>query len=138
MMIRNLFTTSLVLGTAMMMSACGRTNLPVTYRSLPQTVNAQTAQSKPVQLIVRFNQNVSRMALQAFNQKYNLQTVNYIPQLNAYVMSVRSTITSQAALTAMVTRMQQEPVTAMVEVNHEIMVAPIDYDMTIQPIFEQQ
>lgn len=137
MMIRKLSTLSLVLGTAMMMSACGRTNLPVSYRSLPQTVQAQTAQSKPVQLIVRFNQNVSRMALQAFNQKYNLQTVNYIPQLNAYVMNVRAAITSQAALNAMVDRMQQEAVAAMVEVNHEIMVAPVNYDMTIQPIFEQ-
>ncbi|MEZ0373082.1 MAG: hypothetical protein ACAI44_28585 [Candidatus Sericytochromatia bacterium] len=134
MMMSKFFTLTTILATAMMMSACGRAQVPgAAFHSQPtRVVSAQDA--GPVQLIVRFNKNVTRMALQAFNQKYQLRTVNYLSQLDAYIMVPRAPLASQAALQAMISHMQQEPVANLVEINHEIQVAPVPYDMSTMPV----
>lgn len=138
MMMSKLFPVVMTSG-AILLSACGRGEMPSTaYRSLPTQVRAQSVATKaPVQLIVRFNKNVSRTALQAFNQKYQLQTINYLPQIDAYIMTPKAPIASQAALQAMVGSMQQEPVAALVELNAEIQVAPVNPEMSISPIFKR-
>lgn len=136
MMMRKIFTTSLILSAALALSACGRSAMPNTsYHSLPQTVKSQSVR-QATQLIVRFQPNATRLAMQNFNQKYQLQTVNYLPQLNAYVMNMRAAVSSQAALQAMLNSMQSEAVTSLVEINHEIQVAPVNYDVTTMPVFE--
>ncbi|PKL77251.1 MAG: hypothetical protein CVV27_06135 [Candidatus Melainabacteria bacterium HGW-Melainabacteria-1] len=138
MMMRKLMATTLILSSALALSACGRTQIPsATFHSLPRTVNTQVAKQAPVQLIVRFRKDASRTALQAFSHKYQLQTLNYLPQIDAYIMTLRAPLAGQAQLQAMLGRMQQESVAALVEINHEIQVAPVNYDMTISPIFNQ-
>lgn len=137
MMIRKFFATALILSTAISLSACGRAQLPTaSYTTLPRTVKAQ-AQNAPVQLIVRFRPDASRMAMQSFNQKYQLQTVSYIANLNAYVMTLRNPVSSQAALKSMVSSMQQEGVATLVEVNHEMQAGPVTGEMYISPIISR-
>ncbi len=137
MTMRKLFPVVMTSG-AILLSACGRAEMPSTaYRSLPTMVSTQGVAKAPVQLLVRFNKNVSRTALQAFNQKYQLQTVNYLPQIDAYVMSPKAAISSQAALQALVGSMKKEAVAALVEVNAEIQVAPVHPEMSISPIFNR-
>lgn len=139
MMMRNLFTATTILSATFLLTACGRTQLPTSpYRSMPVSVRAQSSvQQAPVQLIVRFRKDVTRTALQEFNKKYQLQTVNYLPQLDAYMMVLRAPVTSQAALSAMVNNMQNEAVTTLVEVNHEMAVSPVRPEMSISPIISR-
>lgn len=134
MMMRKLFTLSTILSTAMILTACGRSSqIPGSVHSLPITVQAQSAAHDQVQLIVRFRKDVTRTDLLNFSQKYQLQTVSYQPQLQAYIMVMRAPVTSQAALNAMVVHMQQEPAAAMVEVNHTMQTSPV-FDMTTMPV----
>lgn len=135
MMIRQFTTLTATLSTALLLSACGNAQVPAVYRTQPTSVRAQAATPVSNQLIVRFRKNVTRMDLLNFNQKYSLQTLSYLPELDAYVMQVRTPISSQA-MTTMIGRMQQEPVAALVEYNHPVQATPV-YDVSIMPVFKQ-
>lgn len=139
MMMNKFFSLTSALSFALLLSACGNSQIPGSvYRSQPAAVRAQSVSpaQAPIQLIVRFRKNVSRTDLLVFSQKYQLQTLRYQPEIDAFIMTVRTPVSSQAELQTMVNRMQQEPVAALVEVNQQIQVTPV-YDMTTMPVLGQ-
>lgn len=131
---RQILTTLIAVSALSTLTACGR-QLPQ-QAMVPNMVRTQqAAQALPQTLIVRFQPDASRMELQAFNQRYQLQTEKYLPELNAYVLVIKSRITSQAALTQMVNQIAQESVIQLVEINQTVQAGPAAYDMHVTPIF---
>lgn len=137
-MMRKLIPASLMIGAAAALTACGQAPMMPAAAQVPvRAFQAQThVQAQPQELLVRFSANVGRQELQAFNQKYALQTQSYLPELNAYVMTLTRNVQSEA-LHSLVAQMSTEPVVAMVEVNQRVSVAPVPYDVVVSPIINQ-
>lgn len=121
---------------AVMLSACGQSRLPVGAAQMPtQMQRMSTPQFQAdQQVMVRFRPGASRTAIQQFGARFQLQTVNFLPELNVYVMRFRQPLASQSAFQTAVSRMSQDPAIALVEINQRIEVAPVVNDMYISPI----
>lgn len=103
-------------------NSCGRAVAPVAtqFHSLPQHTMVRSQSVAPAaQVLVQFTPSAGRQALQNFNQKYGLRTVDYIPGINTYVMGVNAFASTQE-LHLMVSNMSREAVVQNVELNGEI------------------
>lgn len=102
-------------------NSCGRAVAPVAtqFNSIPQQAIRNQSVANTPQVLVQFHTDAGRQALQSFNQKYGLRTVNYIPGINTYVMGV-SAFASHQELQLMVSHMSRESVVRNVEINGEM------------------
>ena len=102
-------------------NSCGRAVSPVAtqFHSVPQQLRSQNVNTQAPQILVQFHSNAGRQELQNFNQKYGLQTLNYIPGINAYVMGVNQLASGQE-LQFMLANMSREAAVRTVEVNGEM------------------
>lgn len=120
---------------AVMLTACGQSRMPVGTQMPTQMQRMSAPQFQAdQQVMVRFRPGASRTAIQQFGARFQLQTVNFLPELNVYVMRFRQPLASQSAFQTAVSHMSQDPAIALVEINQRIEVAPVVNDMYISPI----
>ena len=129
--IKTLFTSTVILGSAMLLSACGHSQTPAMMNAPQMFRMQQTATSQ--ELLVRFTPAASRHDIEVFSARYGLQVQRLIPEMGVYVM--RSAVAQQAQLQALMLQLRADRLTTMVEVNERISTGPVSHDMYVSPIF---
>jgi predicted small lipoprotein YifL len=125
--------TVLTLSTLMMLTsltACGRSALPTSAMMPMASLQAQSMNQQPQELVVRFKTGMNRATLNEFHAKYGTRTVKVLPQINAHVLVMHESIGVQ--VTQVARYMQQDPMVAYVEVNGRVDLNPV---ITAKPIF---
>lgn len=130
---KNILKTLIISSAVFSMTACGQSPQMVQPLTLAPQIQAQHV-STP-QLLVRFKPDAHRMTIQMFQERYGLHIVDYIPQLNVYVM--KTTILRGAPLSQTIAAMQNDPVVSHVEENQSVQVTPVYDDMRISPIINR-
>ncbi len=100
-------------------NSCGRTQAPIAPRTFAPQLHAMAAQNTTQQVLVQFKGSAGRQQLQAFNTKYGLRTVNYLPQLDTYVLTVSHSV-SASDMRLMLSSMSRESVVRNVEMNGQM------------------
>lgn len=129
--IKTLFTSTVIFGSALLLSACGHSQTPAMMNA-PQMFRMQQA-AAPQELLVRFTPAASRHDIEVFSTRYGLQVQGLIPELGVYVM--RGTVSHQAQLQALMLQLRADRLTTMVEVNEQMYTGPVSHDMYVSPIF---
>lgn len=129
--IKTLFTSTVIFGSALLLSACGHSQTPAMMNA-PQMFRMQQA-AAPQELLVRFTPAASRHDIEVFSVRYGLQVQRLVPEMGVYVM--RSAVAHQAQLQALMLQLRSDRLTMMVEVNERMTVGPVPQDMYTSPIF---
>ncbi|PIW45645.1 hypothetical protein COW20_19225 [bacterium (Candidatus Blackallbacteria) CG13_big_fil_rev_8_21_14_2_50_49_14] len=122
-------TLTLTLATvALSLTACGHSALPTQMSQAPALV--QSAQA-PRQLVVKFKLNMSTAAVHEFNAKYGFRTLRVIPEINAQIVEVDSTVGLK--LNQIIHYLQADPSVEYAEINGKMSAAPMPV-MQVKPI----
>jgi len=114
---------------ALSLTGCGKTALPMQSQA-SALVQAYQAQA-PRQLVVKFKLSMSTAAVHEFNAKYGFRTVKVLPEINAHVVEVDSTVGLKLA--QIINYLKADPTVAYAEVNGTMQVAPMPV-MKVSPI----
>ena len=135
---KSLVQITLVAGAVLSLNACGNAQAPGQLNSVYRQMQSQAQNKSQIQqqIVVRFRPEATRTQMQEFNGRYQLQTENFIPGINAYVMSFRNEIQNKAAMQALIAQISRDAAIAYVEANQNIQVAPVPYDLHTQPVFK--
>ena len=113
-------TTLILTGSLLsLLTACGQsTSLP--NHTMPPSFSRQSQQQvhSSRQLMVRFQQAMTKAAEAEFSAKYGLHLVNYLPELDVYIVEIDASVGLQAA--QVVSYLQKDPAVAHAEINHSI------------------
>lgn len=112
---------SLILASSLLslITACGQSN-PLPNRVMAPTFSRQSQQQVHTsrQLMVRFQQAMTKAAEAEFSAKYGLHLINYLPALDVYIVEIDASVGLQAA--QVVNYLQKDPSIAHAEINHSI------------------
>lgn len=133
---KNLVQISVLAVAAISLSACGQAQIPTNVNSVYRQMQTQTRNQVEQQILVRFRPDASRTEMQAFNQRHNLHTDNYITGINVYVMSFRNQVQSRAEMQTVLATISRDRAVAFVEVNQNVQVAPVPYDLHTLPVLK--
>lgn len=128
---KNILKTLLATSAILSMTACGQT--PQMIQPMTPAPQLQVQVKATPKLLVRFKPDAHRMSIQIFQERFGLHIVDYVPQLNVYVMT---TILRGAPLSQAIAAMQNDPVIDLVEENQSVQVGPVYDDMRISPIIK--
>ena len=102
-----------------LLNGCGRAQVPMTpqFQSAPRQVSALNNQSQ--EILLQFTPRTDRRMAQVTFEKYGLRTVNFLPNLNTYVVTVDHAVSADT-MRLMLASLSRESNVRNVEVNGRV------------------